>query len=118
MKMKRYFYNLFLLLLFVLGTVPVSAAENKIPPPTSLGSIGELINKVSGVTTPLAVVGFIFMVIYAGFVRMTAAGSPDKEAKGMKIAVSAAIGFAIIALAPLLVKVIANIIGVKEEIVG
>ena len=107
--------NICLLFYFFLYT-PVRA--EKIESPINLESIGELINQVSGITAPLAALGFIAMVIYAGFVRMTAAGNPEKEAKGMKIAVSAAIGFAIIALAPLLVRVIGNILGVREDILS
>ena len=116
--MKKIPTVLFISLIFLHAPSPVLANGEKIPSPITLGSIGELINKVSGLTTPLAVVGFIAMVIYAGLVRMTAAGNPDKEAKGMKIAVSAMIGFAIIALAPLVVKVLARLIGVQETIIS
>lgn len=85
--------------------------------PISIENVGELINKSSGVVTPLSVVGFIFTIIYAGFTRMTAAGNAEKEAKSMKIAISAAIGFAIMALAPLIVRVITNLLGVEDEVV-
>ncbi|MFC1780500.1 hypothetical protein ACFLY9_02300 [Patescibacteria group bacterium] len=89
-----------------------------IPNPTGLKNLGQLIEKASGVVTPLAVVGFIFSVIYAGFVRMTAAGNAEKEAKSMKIAIAAAIGFAIMALAPLLVRVLANFLNVDQDLVS
>jgi len=102
--------------IYSLLATPAYAVE--IISPITLDSIGTLINKVSGITTPFAVLGFIFCVIFAGWTRMTAAGNAEKEAKSMKIAVSAAIGFAIIALAPLVVKVLASLIGVKTEIVS
>ncbi|MBN2015420.1 hypothetical protein JW766_01170 [Candidatus Dojkabacteria bacterium] len=104
------------ILFFILGYTPVFAIS--IPSPITLESIGELITKVSGVVTPLAVLGFIFSVIYAGFVRMTAGGNPEKEAKSMKIATAAAVGFAIIALAPLIVKVLASLLGVQGTLVS
>jgi len=88
-----------------------------LPSPTGLQNLGELITKASGVTTPLAVVGFIFTVIYAGFVRMTAAGNPDKEGKSMKIAIGAAVGFAIIALAPLFVRIMASLLDIDTTLV-
>jgi hypothetical protein len=88
-----------------------------IPIPTTLVSLGELITKASGITTPLSVVGFIFTVIYAGFVRMTAAGNPDKEGKSMKIAIGAAVGFAIMALAPLLVRILASLLDIDTALV-
>jgi len=100
---------------FFTFVAPVYAVE--IVSPITLESIGELLNKVSGITTPLSVLGFIFCIIYAGWTRMTAAGNAEKEAKSMKIAVSAAIGFAIMALAPVLVKILANLIGLKTSIV-
>jgi hypothetical protein len=85
--------------------------------PTTLQNLGQLITKISGVSTPLAVIGFIFSVIYAGFIRMTAAGNPEKEAKSMKIAIAAAVGFAIIALAPLAVRVLGSLLNVEQELI-
>lgn len=111
----RAFTILFPSALYSFFTFPVNAED--IPSPTDLETIGDLITKVSGIVTPLAVLGFIFSVIYAGFVRMTAAGNPEKEGKSMKIAVGAAIGFAIIALAPLLVKLLANLLNIDDEII-
>lgn len=107
---------IFSILFYSLFITPAYAVE--IISPITISSIGVLINKVSGVTTPFSVLGFIFCVVIAGWTRMTAAGNAEKEAKSMKIAVSAAIGFAIIALAPLVVKVLASLIGVKTEIVS
>jgi hypothetical protein len=97
--------------------LPEDLVPTEIPNPTTLENLGQLIEKASGVVTPLAVVGFIFSVIYAGFVRMTAAGNAEKEAKSMKIAIAAAIGFAIMALAPLLVKVLASFLNVDQDLV-
>ncbi len=96
-------------------TKPVYAA--KIKSPISLTNIGQVITRASGVVTPLAVLGFIFAVIYAGYTRMFALGNPDKEAKSMKIAVAAATGFAIIALAPVIVQVLGKLIGVNQDII-
>jgi hypothetical protein len=114
--MKKVLTAIICSLVLALSYTPVYAVE--IANPITITNIGDLISKVSGITTPLAVVGFIFMVIYAGFVRMTAAGNAEKEAKGMKIAVSAMVGFAIIALAPLIVRILASFLGVQEEIVS
>lgn len=86
----------------------------QIQSPTNLTTIGEVISNLSKFVAPVAVLGFLGSVIYAGYIRMFAMGNPDKEAKSMKIAVSAAIGFAIIALAPVVVRIIANILHVPE----
>ncbi len=119
--MKKKILSVLVFLLFGIVTLysnskVVLAAD--VPNPTALDNIGELIEKASGVTTPLAVIGFIFCVIYAGFVRMTAAGNPEKEAKSMKIAIAAAVGFIIMALAPVLVKVLGNFLEVNQDLVS
>jgi hypothetical protein len=95
---------------------PRSLGSNEIPNPTALESIGDLITKASSLIPPFAILGFVGSVIYAGFVRMTAAGNPEKEAKSMKIAIAAAIGFAIIALAPLLVNLISGFLNVEDPL--
>ena len=94
---------------------PVYAVE--IPSPITLGNIGDAITKVSGVVTPLAVLGFIFGMIYVGYLRMFSLGNPEKEQKSVKAALALTIGFAIVALAPVIVNVIAKLIGVKEPII-
>jgi len=106
-----------LMLLSPLVFVKPVYAQTHIPNPIRLENLGDLISSLSSFVTPLAVLGFIAMVIYAGYIRMMAAGNPDKEAKSMKVAVAAAVGFAIIALAPLIVKVVGNLIGVEETLV-
>ncbi len=95
---------------------PVYAVD--IVSPIKLKNVGELINRISGLVIPLSVVGFIFSIIYAGFIRMTSAGNPDKEAKSMKVAISAAIGFAIMALAPIIVRVVVNLLGVEQNVIS
>ena len=116
--MRKYLISalLFIIILFT-GFTPAFAQDNPIPPPVETTSLGQLISKASGIVTPLAVLGFIAMVIYAGYIRMMAAGSAEKEAKSMQIAVAAATGFAIIAIAPLIVRIVAKLIGVKTEII-
>jgi len=102
------------------GTTPGGSSDlkpNEIQNPTLLDDLGEVISQVSKFVAPVAVLGFIFCVIYAGYVRMFALGNAEKEAKSMKIAISAAIGFAIIALAPVIVRIIGNILKVDEEII-
>lgn len=109
-----------LAVLFLLaGSVYADDLEKtEIPSVIGIGNIGELITKVSGLTIPFAVLGFIASVIYAGFVRMTALGNPEKEAKSMKIAIAAAVGFAIIALAPLLVTLLGNFLDIEETLIS
>ena len=101
-----------------IGTVQASATQAEIPNPTGFEQIGAMISQASGLVTPFAILGFIGSVIYAGFVKMTAAGNAEKEAKSMKIATAAAVGFAIIALAPVIVRVVANLLNINLTLVN
>jgi len=105
-------FILFFILLYIVQSV--HAAE--LPNPTTMENLGGIITKVSGLIPPIAVVGFIGSILYAGFTRMTAAGNAEKEAKSMKIAIAAATGFLIIALAPLIVRLVGWIFGIRTEI--
>lgn len=93
-------------------------AQEKIPNPVKFATLGGLISNASAITTPLAIVGLIGTVIYGGYTRMTAMGSPDKEQKSSAILVAAFVGFAIIAFAPLLVKIVGNLLGVKTDVIN
>lgn len=88
-----------------------------IPNVTGIANLGELIQKGSGLVTPFAVIGFMGSVIYAGFIRLFAAGDSEKEGKSMKIAISAAVGFAIIAFAPLIVRIVATFLNLDSNLV-
>ncbi|MEI6462570.1 MAG: pilin [bacterium] len=94
-----------------------SASSPSIPNVIDIGSIGEFITRISNFVQPVAIVALIACVIGAGFVRLTSAGNSEKEAQSMKILTSAAIGFAIIALAPLIVNILTTLLKVNSNIV-
>lgn len=54
----------------------------------------------------------VFMVIWGGFLNITAAGDPEKAAKGRKVLVYAVIGLAIALLAKIVPSVVKFIVGV------
>lgn len=92
-------------------------AQTTIKNPLGFGTIGDLVNRVSGFIQPFAIIGLVACIIGAGFVRLTSAGDSEKEQKSVKILTSAAIGFAIIVLAPLLVRIIGSILGVDSTLI-
>lgn len=92
-----------------------AATVATIKSPITVTSIPGMIIKISSVIRPLTILGFIVCVSYAGFVRMTALGNAEKEGKSVKIATAAAIGFAIITLAPVLVVIIARMLGLDPN---
>lgn len=99
--------------IFFVNAQSVSSVAN----PLGCNDIATCIKNVGGFVTPLAILGFFACVVYAGFVRLTATGNSDQEAKSIKIATSAAIGFAIIALSPLVIRLVMVLVGVDPKLV-
>ncbi len=91
---------------------------------TEIGTIRGPINKdlfgfISDITLyvrPLIAIVFLFIIIYGGFTRMTATGDPEKEQKSTKILTAGIIGFIIIVLAPVIVKLISAMLGVQQDV--
>lgn len=106
----------------ILGSlVSVSFAATTPPTidnPLAFGTIAQLVNRASGFVQPLALIALVACIIAAGFIRLTSAGDSEKEQKSVKILVSAAIGFFIIVLAPLLVRIIGSILGVDSTLLN
>ena len=117
MNMIRKVLNVFTLVIGTFGILvsPVGAAPT-IPNPLTLTSIADVITRVSGFVQPFALLGLVACIIGAGFVRLTSSGDPDKEQKSVKILTSAAIGFAIIVLAPLVVRILGTILGLNSTL--
>jgi hypothetical protein len=58
----------------------------------------------------LALLGII---IYAGFLKLTAAGNPDKEKQFMETLTSGLVGFILIISAALVISIIGALLGVR-----
>lgn len=116
--MIRKILKVFTLVIGIYGILlsPVNAAPPEIPNPLTLTSISDVINRISGFVQPFALLGLVACIIGAGFVRLTSSGDPDKEQKSVKILTSAAIGFAIIVLAPLIVRILGTILGLNSTL--
>lgn len=83
---------------------PISDAYKDIP---------SIINSLSNWVRPIAIVSLLGVIIYGGYIRLTAVGNSDKEEKAMKIIQAGIIGFIIIVLAPLVVGIIGSILGTE-----
>jgi hypothetical protein len=92
------------------ATTTISASPQQITPPTNLG-IMDLIERILNLVAPIIVLVFMAVIMYGGFVRMTAAGDPDKEKQSSQILLAGIVGFVIIALAPVIVNLLGRIIG-------
>lgn len=119
--MKRFLLTSFLCALFLhifyIHNVWAQApTPSPIQNPITLDNFGALISRASIVTTPLAVVGMIFSLIYGGFVKMTALGNAEREQKSKAIWGAAFIGFLMIAFAPVIISIMTSILGVNTDL--
>lgn len=120
---KFYFAIIFLSLKFnVYATGSKSSANTgastitgsfKIPNPTKFNSLEDIINTF----TPLILPGFILLmgglIVYAGVIRMTSKGDPEKIKQSTQIITAAIGGFIIAVAAPTIVSFITSLIGVQ-----
>ena len=104
-------------LLFALSTMPVNAGLAQFQNPIEIDSLEELISVVSNFIRPMIIVALIGVLIYGGWVRMSARDNDEAVAKSQKIIVSALVGFAIIVLAPIIVEFFGSLIGVQGSLV-
>lgn len=71
--------------------------------------LDQIILTITIIATPIAVL----MIIVGAFQMLTAGGDPEKFSKGKKTILYAAIGFAILLIAGLLIRVVSEILGVR-----
>jgi len=75
--------------------------------------ISSIISTLSAFILPVATLVFLTMLLYGGFVYLTAGGSDEKVALAKKILTYAVIGFIIIVVAPVIVGIIGALFGVQ-----
>lgn len=85
----------------------------KIPNPTKFNNLEEVLSAAGSLIRPAFILTFGAMIIYGGWVRMTAAGDDKKVASSVKIITAAATGFAIAVLAPTILNFATGLIGVE-----
>ncbi len=108
MKKTKIVIFMFLILLVVPSVV---SAQGTFPNPVgeAFKDFPTTINTLSRWVRSLAVLAYIGMILYAGYVRETAAGDPEKAKKSMQILMYSTTGFILIILAPIIVNTIAAI---------
>lgn len=100
--------------LFVSNTL---AQPKQVPNPIEPGTLSDVINRVSGFVQPILVLTLVIIIFVAGFTRLTSAGDAEKEQKSVKILTSAVIGFFIVVLAPLIIRIVGSILGIKDLLI-
>jgi len=122
--MKSHKVQLFISFISVSALTLLTIAGRAFAYDTSLGNIappidGDLfkfIGDMSSYIRPLVGLGFLAVVIYGGWTRMTATGNAEKEKKSMQILIAGVVGFIIIVLAPVIVKLISGLIGLQNNL--
>ena len=92
---------------------PVKADTIPCPLPTELCDMRSAIGSLTSIILPAAALVLLVVLIYAGFTKLTAAGDAEKEKRAMQIIQAAIIGFAIIALAGVIVGTLSSLFGIK-----
>lgn len=90
---------------------PVILAQGNIPNPVGPAwqDFPTAVSTLSRWIRSLAVLIYLGMVLYAGYIRQTAGADPEKAKKSMQILMYSTTGFILIILAPLIINTIAAI---------
>lgn len=91
------------------------ADVNEIPNPLG-DDFSQLFSNITSLIRPIIILSFLGIMIFGGYLKMTAAGNAEQEEKAAKTFVAGIIGFVIIILAPLIVSVVQQIIGLPDFI--
>ena len=116
--MKRLFLRNLLSLVIVAGilfpSIVVSHAQVNfaIPNPSRYNSLEEVISAVAALIRPLFILTFGAMLLFGAYSVLSSKGEDEKIANGKKTITASIIGFVIAVLAPSLVSLVANIIGI------
>lgn len=104
-----------LLIILILCTVFVMPVHAQLinPAGPAFQDFPAAVATVTSWVRPLAVLVYLGMVIYAGYIRQTAGTDPEKQKKSMQILMYSTTGFILIIAAPLIVNTIAAILGVE-----
>jgi hypothetical protein len=86
-----------------------------IPNPISsvFKDLPSIINWFSSVILPFATLALLGIIIYAGFIKLTSAGNPDKEKQAMQTLTSGIVGFVLVLSASLVVGIIGAALGIR-----
>lgn len=115
MKKKYFIFLIFLLVLAFFAKDFVLAQDStKLENPLRYNDIKDLINAIIDFLFTISIPITAILIIFGGFMMITAGGDVYKLEKAKSLFLYTAIGFAIILLAKGLVLVLKSVLGVKE----
>jgi hypothetical protein len=75
--------------------------------------IPSIVNWASSFILPISTLALVGIVIYAGFLKLTSAGNPDKEKQFMETLTSGIVGFILILSASLVISILGALLGIR-----
>lgn len=85
----------------------------KIPNPSNIGSLEQLVNLGASLIRPLFVITFGAMILYGAFLLLSSQGDAEKVANSRKTIIAAIIGFIIAVFAPTILNFVTSLVGVE-----
>ena len=111
--MKKIKSLLLSLLVYPFFSSVTSAAAIVTPLSEEFKDLPSIINWASKYILPFATLALIGIIIYAGFIRLTSAGNPEKEKQSMQTLTSGIVGFALILSASLIIGILGAMFGIR-----
>ncbi len=91
----------------------LTSAQLVIKAPVEVVDISEVLNRFNSLIVPIAVILFVFAIIYGGFIKMTAGFNPTNDAKWMNIMKYASMGISLIFLAVTILYILGGFLGLN-----
>lgn len=101
------------LLVFFSHGVFAQSISYKIPNPSKIDSLEELINLGASLIRPLFIITFGAMILYGAFLLLSSQGDSEKVANSRKTIIAAIIGFIIAVFAPTILNFVTSLVGVE-----
>ena len=113
--MKNTILSIFLTILIIISFPFVVSAQGNIPNPAgeAFKDFPTAVATLSRWTRSLAILAYLAMMLYAGYVRMTAGGDPEKAKKAIQIIMYSTTGFILIIIAPLIIRTVGAIFQIQ-----
>jgi hypothetical protein len=105
--------NISRLLVGLLFLTPAFAVGIENPLANTFKDIPSIVNWASSYVLPVSTVALLGIIVYAGFIKMTAIGNPDKEKMAMQTLTSGIVGFALILSSSLVVGILGAMLGIR-----
>lgn len=113
-KILKISLTLSISVVYLLAFTSVSYAQVNfaIPNPSRFNSLEDIISAAASLIQPLLIITFGAMIIVGAFLILSSQGQEEKIENGKKTITAAIIGFAIAVLAPTLVTLVSDLIGI------